>query len=192
MSLYAFTAPLELNAAKAIREENYTAFALMMIDRRRIARDSKAKIGVPIRGLKHYVFVECSEAQVYEIKRKVAIARPVIHANGKCYPIAERQRQMLWNKRALWLFPNAALLHDTDQEQACAIEKIRKETPAVRKGDRVEFSLMNRQFKTEVLQTRLETAHDGHTLFLKLEVLGKMLWLPAEEVIIPEARQKAA
>ena len=194
MTMFAFAAPLELNAAKAIRDEGFPhTFALMMIDRRRIARDSKAKIGVPIRGLKHYVFVECTEPEVHHIKRKVATAWPVVHANGKCYPVAERQRQMLWNKRALYLFPGHALLHDTDQDQAIAIEKLRKETPAVRKGDRVEFSLLNRQIRTDVLNTRLETAQDGPTLFLKLEVMGKLLWLPADEVaVMADAQRQAA
>ena len=192
MTLYAFAAERELVAAEELhREGSYTAFAIMMMDRRRKWRGGKGTVGEAVRGIEHYVFVECTEPQVFQIKRKFPMVRPVIHSNGRCYPLADRARQMLWNKRALWLNPQAPLLHDTDQAQAMELDKARRNTDAVLKGQKVEFSLLNRRFTTEVLQTRMETAHDGPTLFLKLEVLGRMLWLPAEEVTV-QRLEKAA
>lgn len=192
MTLYAFATPFELKAAPALRAEGLDAFAIMMMDRRRKWRGIKGKIGEPIRGIAHYVFVECAETDVFAIKRAFPAVRPVIHADGRCYPLTERQRQMLWNKRALWLTPEAPLLHDTDEARAIELDKARSHVPDVTRGQRVEFSLMNRTFDSQVLQTRMETAHDGPTLFLKLEALGRILWLPADEVKIERAMEKAA
>ena len=150
MTLYAFTSQRPLKAAHDLREAGYQAFVLMMLDRRRKARQTKGKVGHPVVGVAGYVFA--TDVDPWRIARMPNI-HPVRKADGRWKPIKGNQADWLLN-------PPAPLFHDTEAYRHIPRDAL----PSVSPGDVVAFMLASERVTGEVLSC------DGHTLTMKLRM----------------------
>jgi hypothetical protein len=153
MSLQAYTAMHPVRAAEEIREGGFHAFAVMMLDRRRKARTIKAKVAKPIVALQGYVFI--SDPDAWKLSRMRHVGQPVRFA-GRAATIPARQAQWL-------LAPPQGLFHDNDPPLCLT----RPEPPLVKVGDTVRLTLACERVEAPVLSV------DGHTLLLKIAMLGR-------------------
>ena len=153
MGLTAYTAMHPVRAADEIRESGFEAFAVMMLDRRRKARSIKAKVARPIVALQGYVFV--SDPDAWKLSRMRHVGTPVRFA-GRTAIIPARQADWLLN-------PPQGLFHDNDPP----LSLTRSEPPLVKAGDTVRLVLACERVEAPVLSV------DGHTLLLKIAMLGR-------------------
>jgi hypothetical protein len=155
MTLTAYTAMHPVKAAEELREDGFTAFAVMMLDRRRKARTIKAKVAKPIVALQGYVFV--TDPNAWKLSRMRHVGQPVRFA-GRTAVIPPRQAQWLMN-------PPQGLFHDNDPPLCLT----RPDPPLVKVGDTVRLTLACERVEAPVLQM----SPDGHTLLLRIAMLGR-------------------
>jgi hypothetical protein len=153
MSLTAYTAMHPVRAAEELREGGFTAFAVMMLDRRRKSRAIKAKVAKPVLALNGYVFI--TDPDPWKVSRMRHVGSPVRFA-GRTAVIPQRQAEWL-------LTPPHGLFHDNNPPLCLT----RPELPLVKVGDTIRFTLACERLEAPVLSV------DGHTLLLRIAMLGR-------------------
>jgi hypothetical protein len=177
MSWYAYTSMRPLRAAAELREAGYEdAFCLMRLDRRKVSRavrkstKSEAK---PVLALPGYCFVQSPDPWTCSKLRHVGSA---VAFNGRRAPIPQKQMDWL-------LAPPVGFFHDTQIPRFVN----RPEPPVVKAGDTVRFMLAAERHERAVESV------DGHTLILRINMLGREVRtrVPVEIVEVVESEAAA-
>jgi len=153
MTLYAFTSAHPLKAAAELREAGYGGFCLMMMDRRRKARNIKGKAGQPVLALAGYTFAHDPDPWTVSRMRHV---RSAVRFCGRWQGIPPKEAEWL-------LRPPQGIFHDTD----IARYANRPAPPVVKVGDRVTLTLACERMEAPVLSV------DGESLLLQIRLLGR-------------------
>lgn len=158
MSLFAFTTANPLKAAAEFREAGVEAFAVMMIDRRRInrhVRKTTAAAPRPIVALQGYVFAHDPDAwQVSKMKHVRNAVR--FAASGRWQPVPAREAQWLMN-------PPRPLFHDTE----IARFMNRPAPPLVKAGDMIRFTMGAEEHERPVMSV------DGQMLLTEIRLMNR-------------------